>query len=96
MTPVRCPACGQPTVSPVMLPPIKQGILEMMRCRPGIDSENLRALVWADDPEGGPESWQCLYVHVWQLNRLLSPHGIIVRGSRSCGYCVVSLGKAAS
>lgn len=85
-TPARCACCGQPTIPPVILPPTKRRILDVVRRRPGIDSENLRALVWADDPDGGPESWQCLYVHVHQLNRLLAPHGIAVRGSRSGGY----------
>ncbi len=96
MTPARCPCCGQPVIPPVALPPIKQQILDVVRRRPGIDAEALRSLVWAHDPGGGPEDRKVIHVHIHQLNRLLSPHGIVVRGSRSGGYRIVSLGAAAS
>ena len=85
----KCPHCGQPTIPPMTLPPTKRRILDAVRRRPGIDSEELRACVWADDPDGGPETWSCLYVHIWQLNRLLAPHGIAVRGSHSDGYRII-------
>lgn len=84
--PARCPCCGTPTIPAVVLPPTKQRILDAVRQRPGIDSESLRGIVWADDPNGGPEDRKVIHVHVWQLNRLLLPHGIAVRGSRSGGY----------
>jgi hypothetical protein len=51
-----CPTCGQPVVSSALiLPPTKARILELVRHRPGIGAETLRALIWADDPNGGPE-----------------------------------------
>jgi hypothetical protein len=95
MTPTRCPCCGQPTVPPVMLPLTKRRILEAVRRRPGIDAEALRTVVWANDPNGGPEDRKVLHVHINQLNRLLVPYGIVVRGSRSGGYRIVSLAEAA-
>jgi hypothetical protein len=84
-----CTRCGQPVApSGLFLPPIKQRILDAVRSRPGIDAEALRALEWADDPTGGPEDRKVLHVHIHQLNKLMAPHGIQVRGSRSHGYRV--------
>jgi hypothetical protein len=85
-----CEACGQPiiTADELTLPPIKQRIFDAVRRRPGIDSESLRALVWADDPAGGPENPKVLHVHIHQLNQLLEKRGIAVRGSHSGGYHV--------
>jgi len=74
-----CSCCGQRLIPPgLVLPPTKRRILDAVRRRPGINSEALRAVVWAADPSGGPS----------QLNRLLQPHGIRVRGSVSGGYRV--------
>jgi hypothetical protein len=67
------------------LPPIKRRILEAVRRHPGISAEDLRALVWADDPNGGPENRKVLHVHVYQLNRLLIPLGIVVRAPNGAG-----------
>ena len=91
-----CPTCGQPNLSgELLLPPIKARIFELVRQRPGIDAETLRTLVWANDPAGGPEDRKVLHVHVHQLNGLLRDHGVEVRGSRSGGYHVRSLRRAA-
>jgi hypothetical protein len=87
-----CPHCGAPAVpTDLVLPPFKQVILDAVRRHPGISAEELRALVWAHDPEGGPESFSCLHVHVSQLNKLIVPHGIVVRGSRFYGYRVLPI-----
>ena len=81
-----CSHCGQP-IPPtgLRLPPIKQRILETVQSHPDISAEALRCLVWADDPNGGPEDRKVLHVHVSQLNQLLAPHGIVVR-SQGGGY----------
>jgi hypothetical protein len=82
-----CPACGQPKLTgDLLLPPLKKRLLEIVRRRPGITAEELRSLVWAEDPNGGPEDRKCLHVHVHQLNRLLAPLGLVIRGSVSGGY----------
>jgi hypothetical protein len=52
---------------------------------------HLRCGTAATDPNGGPEDRKVLHVHVHQLNRLLRPHGIRVRGSASGGYRVVNI-----
>ena len=63
------------------LPPIKQRIYDAVRRHPGITAEQLRCLVWADDPNGGPEDRKVLHVHISQLNDRLAARGIEVRAS---------------
>jgi hypothetical protein len=85
-----CPTCGSPIVPEgLQLPPTKARILEAVRRRPDISAEELRGIVWADDPNGGPEDRKVLHVHVSQLNHLLAPHGIVVR-SQGGGYRIRS------
>ena len=86
-----CSECGQPTLpeSAIALPHIKQTIFNAVRKCPGISAERLRGLVWADDPNGGPEDRKVLHVHVSQLNALLRPHGLQVRGHQTLGYRLV-------
>ena len=69
-----------------MLPRTKRLILGLVQKFPGIDGNRLRELVWAHDPAGGPEDRKVVYVHVNQLNKLLAPFGVMVRGSVSGGY----------
>jgi hypothetical protein len=85
-----CSRCGQP-IPPtgLRLPPIKQRIYDAVQRHPDITAEELRCLVWAEDPTGGPEDRKVLHVHVSQLNQLLAPHGIMVR-SQGGGYRIRS------
>jgi len=84
--PKICPTCNQPIVPPIRaLTPIKQRIFDAVQRCPGISAEELRCLVWADDPNGGPEDRKCLHVHVSQLNSTLRPLGLQVR-SQGGGY----------
>jgi hypothetical protein len=75
------------------LPPIKRRILDAVRHHPGIDAERLRGVIWADDPNGGPECRHALYVHINQLNKRIAPLGIVVRAAKggSTGYRVQSV-----
>jgi hypothetical protein len=64
-----CPCFGQRLIPPgLVLPPIKRRILDAVQRRPGINSEALRGVIWATDPNGGPENPKVLHVHVHQLN----------------------------
>jgi hypothetical protein len=67
------------------LPPIKRRIFDAVAKSPGISAERLREIVWADDPNGGPEDRKCLHVHVHQLNKLLLPFGLMVRAPFGAG-----------
>jgi hypothetical protein len=91
-----CPTCGQPVVPDgLTLPPVKARILDIVRRRPGVDAEALRAAVWPG-ADGGPETRSNLHVHVCQLNRALAPHGIAIRGSRFFGYRLQPLTEVSS
>jgi hypothetical protein len=81
-----CPTCGQ-VIAPkgLHLPPTKERILEAVQHRPGITAEQLRSVVWGHDPNGGPECPHTLYVHIFQLNKLLAPLGFIVRAPKGAG-----------
>jgi len=83
-----CSECGQPLIphNLIPLPPLKARIFDLVRRHPGINAETLRALVWASDPNGGPEDHKCLHVHICQTNKRLVPHGLRIYGSRSFGY----------
>jgi hypothetical protein len=82
-----CPGCGRPMPrNDIVLPPIKRRIYDIVSRHHGISAERLRELVWIDDPAGGPENRKCLHVHVHQLNKMLAPLGLVVRGSGSGGY----------
>jgi hypothetical protein len=86
-----CPTCGSPIMPEgLQLPKTKARILEAVRRRPDISAEELRTIVWADDPAGGPEDRKVLHVHVSQLNRQLAPYGIMVR-SQGGGYRIRSV-----
>jgi DNA-binding response OmpR family regulator len=81
-----CPLCGQILVpQDLALPPIKARILHAVQRRPGITAEDLRALVWADDPNGGPENRKAIHVHVHQLNKRLASFGFVVRAPFGAG-----------
>jgi len=83
-----CSQCGQvipPSGLLHELPPTKRKIFELVQRHPDISAERLRDLVWADDPNGGPECRHTIFVHVSQLNDLLASHGICVR-SEGGGY----------
>ena len=89
-----CARCGQPVIpAGLALPPTKRRILDAVQQSPGINAEQLRDLVWQDDPNGGPECRHALYAHVNQLNRRLAPFGVAVRASPggSAGYRIVSV-----
>jgi hypothetical protein len=87
-----CPTCGQPVVpGDLVLLPVKALVLDIVRRHPGVSAEELRGLVWANDPNGGPKNRKTIHVHILQLNCLLAQHGIAVRGSRTSGYRVVRI-----
>jgi hypothetical protein len=84
----KCPTCGQE------LPPklkvtgtVRQRMVDIIAKRPqGISSQDLIALVYAEDPDGGPESMSIISALVYLANVQL----------RKQGYRIVStLGRGA-
>jgi hypothetical protein len=84
--PESCPHCGQILVPEgLALSPTQRRILYVVQRHPGIAAEDLRAIVWADDPNGGPENPKVLHVHICQLNKRLAPLGFVVRAPFGAG-----------
>jgi DNA-binding response OmpR family regulator len=79
----RCTKCGHIIPPEIELPPIKQRIYEALRKQPH-SSEQLRQLIWG-------EWWRSIslrniHVHIHQLNHLLKPHNLMVRGEWRGAY----------
>src|SRR5262249_50763182 len=86
-----CPRCKQPVlVTGLALSPIQKRIFEIVQKHPGITPEELRGLVWAHDPNGGPENRHTIFVHISRLNRALAPLGLMVR-CEGGQYCIRSV-----
>lgn len=97
---VKCPCCGSmtpitPEVIRARLPGVKRRIYDIVRKRhpSGISAKILTELVYADDPEGGPESTNCVHVHVGHINKIISDYGWQIKARRgaSDGYKLVKL-----
>jgi hypothetical protein len=86
----RCDCCGQIIAPELVIKKlgvsrqslvrvrgtVKQLLYAAIRKRPHT-AEELRDLVWADDPHA---SVSRVYIHIHRLNRLLLRHGLAVRG----------------
>ena len=79
-----CPHCGQ------LIPPrplfanawIKQRIYDLVARSPqGISARAVFEQVWANDPDGGPESLNCIAVHVKQMVPILTRAGVAIRST---------------
>jgi DNA-binding response OmpR family regulator len=83
--PKCCPECGQPIAPDVELSPILSRIYEFVRRHPRCTRDQIIDHVYADDPNGGPESRHTIAVHIYRLNRVLRPYGIVVRATKGHG-----------
>jgi hypothetical protein len=84
--PCICSTCRQPILPDgLRLSPIQSRIVSAVQRHREISAETLRAIVWADDPNGGPEDPKVLHVHIWHLNQRLAPYGIAVRANMGAG-----------
>ena len=97
---VKCPCCGSmtpvtPEVVRMRLPGIKRRIYDIVRQRHpmGISAKLLTELVYADDLNGGPESTNCVHVHVGHINKIIVDYGWQIKARRgaSDGYKLVKL-----
>jgi hypothetical protein len=71
--PATCPSCGAIVPPKIALSRTGRRIFDAVKAHPGILAENLRDIVWADDPSGGPESRHAIYAHVFILQWRSSP-----------------------
>ena len=72
----HCPCCGQAVaVDPVTatraaLTPMQRAIFDIVMRRPGLSRERLADVVYADDPQGGPDfAGSVISVHIMQANK---------------------------
>jgi hypothetical protein len=82
----RCSHCGAPIVPPgLALTPVQRRIVAVVQRRGEVSAEDLRAAVWADDADGGPENLKTLHVHIYLLNKKLRRYGLAVRANKGAG-----------
>jgi|HubBroStandDraft_3_1064219.scaffolds.fasta_scaffold332353_2 hypothetical protein len=77
--PQCCPTCRQliPPDNPFATRSVKSRIYAYVCKHPeGVTGDQIRAHVYADDPDGGAESISIINVHVHQMNKVLGAQGI--------------------
>jgi DNA-binding response OmpR family regulator len=75
---MNCETCGQPIPPQLELTPIQTRIYETLKTSHRT-ADQLREIVWADDPDGGPACLKTIHVHISHLNRRLRPYGFVIR-----------------
>ncbi len=70
----------------------QQRIYDAVCRNPGIRAARLRDLVWADDPNGGPENRHNLYVQINRMNRKLAVRHLAIN-ARGGGYRLALLDR---
>lgn len=80
--PATCPCCKQLIPPLINLPIIKQRIYDYVSTHPsGVTTAQILDYVYAEDPNGGPDS-PCIRAHVYQMNKKhLRPFGVFLRAS---------------
>lgn len=75
-----CPACGavrdDRPFADVRMTDRARRLLSLVEARPGISSVELAGLIYAEDPDGGPDDFaQAIRNFVRQVNRKIRPRG---------------------
>ncbi len=81
--PPVCKCCGQLLPPKVALPKMRQRIYDCVAAKPqGISADDIASLIYADDPNGGPENAPvCVRTQIWFINhKCLRPLGLEIRG----------------
>ena len=91
-----CPECGRPLPLVVDLGgPVRQHIYDFIANNPGTTRDAIMRNVYADDPNGGPESCNVVSVHVCNINKRLLDLGfsqrIRSRGGPGATYEIVEV-----
>jgi hypothetical protein len=101
MTVCACPTCGHPMRLEIpasdissLLPKYQRRLYEVLLSAgsAGLDSASIYARIYADDPNGGPQSFSAIGANARQLNVKLARIGLGVQGPRdNHGYRLVRL-----
>jgi hypothetical protein len=83
-----CECCGH-VVPPERLHvggPIQTRIYELIAHRREIGTSEIIGIVYADDPNGGPNSAaKCVHVHINSINNIIRRHGMAIKSTMGRG-----------
>jgi hypothetical protein len=69
---------------------VKARIWDVLQRRPGISAADLVDAVYAEDPNGGPDTGRkTIHVHVSHMNRRLMREGMTIKGHVTDGYRIL-------
>jgi hypothetical protein len=87
MNVTACECCGHPVVADEIervLTPMQARIFKAVKRAgaAGVSSKDIMGIVYADDPNGGPENTNIIAVVANQANKRLAPLGLKITASR--------------
>lgn len=91
-----CPCCGQLIPPPLFFPraPVSQRLYDYIAKHPeGAKREDIADAIYADDPNGGPDSPSAIKALIWRMNARLRSEHLAIRGTMGFGsvYKLVAL-----
>ena len=88
-----CPHCGSVTHHELFSSKIHQRIYDFIKTHPDSSRDEVLSAVYAEDPNGGPESINVISVHITRMNKQLRPKGLKIQGRLGSlgGYRVLPL-----
>jgi hypothetical protein len=94
--PKTCPCCGQLIPPALMFPnaPVSQRLYDFVAKRPqGATREQIADAIYADDPDGGPDTINAIKALIWRMNVRLKSKHLAIRGTlgRGADYRLVQL-----
>jgi len=94
--PKTCSCCGQLIPPKLFFPraPVSQRLYDFVASRPqGTTREQIADAIYAEDPNGGPDSPSAIKALIWKMNNRLKPEHLAIRGTMGCGssYRLVQL-----
>lgn len=91
-----CPCCGQLIPPKLLFPraPVSQRLYDYVASHPqGVWREQIADHIYAEDPNGGPDSPGAIKALIWRMNCRLRSEKLAIRGSmgRGSAYTLVQL-----
>jgi len=84
--PLICPCCKQVVPPRLFLPKMLQRIYDCVSRHPaGVTRGQLMDDIYSDDPNGGPEGFSVISVHVMRLNKRLEQVDLRIKGTGGPG-----------
>jgi hypothetical protein len=89
-----CPCCKRPLPPKIIVGGrIRQRVLDYVAKSAGVTTQQIMDHVYADDPNGGPDSVNVITSTVRHINKRIKPYGLRIKGSGGPGstYSLVRL-----